>query len=255
MTRLVSVELLKVRTQRAMKVVLILGFALTMLSLASQIAGYKLGDIEVSILASDFYQRGLLSASGGSTLLMVFVVMGITSEYRHRTITSTFLAVPDRSRVLIAKLLTYLLITIVYWLFLAVATTGVVLAFLSIENVALAVGWGRINLDYLRDLAGLGLHATFAFAIGALVANQIGSVVAVLVEPIVSTIVYGFVPKVGRFLPTPSLDAFIREQITVPNPIFEVETLSPTQGVAIFGAYTVALLVAAFVVTIRRDIT
>lgn len=258
MTSLIGIELLKVRTQRAMMILLLGALGMTLLSLASLIFASQIDPAQQTQqfpLESEFVQRRLLSAGGGMTLVTVFAVLGITSEYRHRTITSTFLGVPSRIRVLAAKLITYALLAVAYGIVLATLTTPIVVGFLSVEGVPLALDSSQIATDYLRDLAGLALSATFGFAIGALVANQIGSVVIVLVEPLASGILTGFLPEAGRFLPSPSLDAFLLERVG-PDVGFGYEgLLSSRSGVLVFGAYIAALAVAGWFVTERRDIT
>ena len=253
--RLVALELFKLRTQRAMTVILLFAFLLSALSFVATAISLNSGVIPGFDLTSEVAQRQLLSAGGGTTLILVFAVMGITGEYRHRTITSTFLGTPERHRVLIAKLFAYIIVAISYGICVASIVTGVTLIFLSVQDVALVVGWDQILFDYLRELAVMSLYAGFGLGIGAIIANQVAAIAVVLLEPIGSSILTGLLPEVGRWTPTQVATAFGRESdVAVFGGIFE-EILSRGAAGFFFLGYVVLFLALAVFVTRKRDIT
>ena len=64
-------------------------------------------------------------------MILLLGVIGITGEWRHRTITSTILAAPSRVRLLLAKVLSY-------------SAAGVVLSLASTATILLV---GNITLS------------------------------------------------------------------------------------------------------------
>jgi hypothetical protein len=249
--RLVALELFKLRTQRATTVILLSAFILSMLSFVALIVSINVGAAQGFELTTEAVQRQLLGAGGGTTLILVFAVMGITGEYRHRTITATFLGTPERHRVLLAKLGAYVIVAVGYGLVVACIVTGSVLAFLAVKDVPLLVPWSQILTDYVRDIASLALYAGFGLGIGGLLANQVGAIVAVLVEPIGSSILTGLLPEVGKWSPSQVAAAFVAE-----NDLFSFGQML-SRGVAglVFLGYVVLAMAGAIYVTQRRDIT
>lgn len=248
--RLVALELFKLRTQRAMLILLLAAVLLSLFGFVVLAIVIRLNAAEGVHLATETMQRQLLGTGGGTTLILVFAVVGITGEYRHRTISSTFLATPERHQVLIAKLVAYMIVAMLYGVIVACIATAGVLALLSIENVPLIVPWDEIFKDYGRDLIALALYAGFGFGIGAVVANQIAGIVIVLVEPVVSSIVGALVPTVGRFLPSQAAGAFQSEQ-----EFFFSEMLSRGAGGLVFLGWAACLVATAAYMTHQRDIT
>jgi hypothetical protein len=253
--RLIALELFKLRTQRAMTVILLFAFLFSALSFIAGAISLNSGVIPGFGLSDAIAQRQLLSAGGGTTLILVFAVMGITGEYRHRTITSTFLGTPERHRVLLAKLFAYMIVAVAFGAVVACIVTGATLAFLSVQDVTLAVGWGQIFTDYLWELAGMALYAGFGLGIGGVIANQVAAIVLVLVEPIGSSILTGLLPKVGRYTPNQAAAAFGREiDGGVLGGIAE-GMLSRATGGLLFLGYVVLFLALAIFITRKRDIT
>ena len=249
--KLIAIELFKLRTQRAMLFLLLAALAVTLMGFFSIWVVLQTGEASrVLDLRLESTQRQLLGTGGGSILLVVFAVVGITGEYRHRTISSTFLATPNRYPVLLAKLVAYVIVAVLYGVLVACISTAGVLALLSVENVELVVSGRDILLDYGRDLIALGLFAGFGLGVGAIVTNQIAGIVIVLVEPIVSSIMGAVIPSIGKFLPSSAAQAFQSVQ-----DVFFVETLSSGNGGLVFLGWVATLLAAAVYLTQQRDIT
>jgi hypothetical protein len=194
MTRLVSAEILKLRTTRTA-----LGFlaAITLLTLGLQAIGYATADIS----SEGDLEMTLAGAGVVTALLLVLGIIATTGEYRHTTITSAVLTTPDRRRIVAAKLGAYVL-------------TGAFLGVIAMAiSLAVGVPWlsaRDISLDPLDagDYAGLvvggvyaaGLAGGIGVAIGTIVRNQVAAVVGTLlylfiVEPsltLISDNIYGY---------------------------------------------------------------
>lgn len=170
--RLLSAELLKLRTTRVPAV--LGGFSVLMSGLvaASLVGSGSLED-----------DRALALAQGASFATMLAAVLGIlivTNEYRHGTITTTFLVEPRRGRVLAAKLAAALLGGAVYGLAAAATSAAVAVPWLAANGEALALD-GQALEALGRLVFAFALSAALGAALGAIVQNQVGTIVAFFV--------------------------------------------------------------------------
>ncbi|HEX5542391.1 MAG TPA: hypothetical protein VFX60_12670, partial [Micromonospora sp.] len=144
--------------------------------------------------------------------------IGMTGEYRHRTATTTFLATPHRGHVVAAKLVAYSLVGIGY----ALACTAVT----------------------LYALIGVGL--------GALLREQVATVVGLLIYLLVLEPILTNIPALDtwtRYLPGPADNAL--SGITLTNQQF----LQPWQGGLVLTAYCLIIAAAGTYLASRKDIT
>lgn len=128
-------------------------------------------------------------AGAAVVFVVILAIIGITQEFRHRTATPTFLTTPQRGRVVVAKLVTYLLAGLGY----AVVTASVLIAigvpWLSSAGAEVSLG-GENREVLLGGSLAVAIYALLGVGIGALVRNQVGAIVGVLVylfvlEPII----------------------------------------------------------------------
>jgi ABC-2 type transport system permease protein len=136
-------------------------------------------------VANSVYTSGL---SVGYLLTLTIGVLQIGAEYRHKTITSTFLGTPKRGRVMAAKVISLLGIGALYGL---VSLVGSVIAGAIVLN---ARGFDPFpGTEVLRTLAlgllVLGLWALIGLGAGILIPNQVAALliavgVAWIIEPL-----------------------------------------------------------------------
>jgi ABC-2 type transport system permease protein len=249
MNRLVRTELLKQRTTRTA----IAGVAVTP-AIAAIIALVLLdaaGEQGNEPLSSD--SLGHVVAGPASVITLIALLLGVvamTGEYRHQTITTTFLATPHRRDVVRSKLA-------------AASLTGAFVGALSlVVSASIAVPWLAANgidtapdADVVRVAVGLvastALYGALGVAIGALVRNQTTAVAIVLtwllaVEGIIGDLVHG--AAFVRWLPAAAGRALVHVGSGG-------DTLPAPAAVAAFLVYVIALSVAALRITVRRDIT
>ena len=249
MNRLIRTELLKQRTTRTLVAGIaaapVIAALVTMAILSA--AGTQGNDP----LGPDNLVQVLGAPAGVITVIAILVgVLGTAGEYRHQTITTTFLASPRRRDVVMAKLAAHSL-------------TGAAMALLSLAvSTAIAVTWLRssgvdihVGGDAIRVAAGLvvstALYAALGVSIGALIRNQTAAVAAVLVwllavEGLIGDLFGRF--EFVRWLPAAAGRALVHVGPTGDN-------LSPPVAAVVFGAYVVVLGAAGLRFTIRRDIT
>ena len=137
-------------------------------------------------IANTVYTAGL---SVGYLLMLVIGVVQIGAEYRHHTITSTFLAQPRRVRVMLAKVLALVVIGVGYGVLSLVGSVLVGAITLQARG-ADPFPSGSVARTLLLSLLVLGLWALIGLGVGILIPNQVAALliavgVAWIVEPLV----------------------------------------------------------------------
>lgn len=194
MTPLLRAELLKLRTTRTF-------FALVGASLALSLLVVVL----VSLIGDGFTSkevRELFTADFTGLFIILLGVIGMAGEWRHRTITSTVLAAPDRLRLLTAKMLSYAAAGVVLSLIVTLTIMLVGTIILSARGEETAPLADLLDVLW-RNLLVAGCVGALGVGIGAVVRNQIAAIVGVLfVAFVLEPTLIGLAEDVGRFGPT-----------------------------------------------------
>jgi hypothetical protein len=114
MTTLIANELRKLRTIGGPWLLLAAGPVLVIVGVAGDLAGGA--DLTQPQTAS----HAVAHAGVVSLLALIFGITAVAGEYRHKTITDTYLATPRRGRVIAAKFAVYTAVGAVFGLMLAV---------------------------------------------------------------------------------------------------------------------------------------
>ena len=197
----------------------------------------------------------------GMTVFMVMATLAITTEYRFSTIRVSFLAVPRRASVLIAKTL------VLMGLGVAVALVSAFAAFFLTKLLAgnrtptplhLATGddW-RMVLGYALLFP---IAAVIAIAVGSMIRQSAGAITLLLVWQLLVENLVQLIPKVGtnihNWLPFQAAAQFV-----APPPGTEISgqqliqgnAPTPVQGLLVFAGTAVVLWLIALVLMQRRD--
>ena len=134
--------------------------------------------------------------------LLVFGILGMTGEYRHGTITYSYLVTPRRWQVMVMKLAVYAAVGMV----LMLLAVGLVYATIGIGGVIRGVeidaSGGATAGDYARQIVVAGLITAFGVALGALVRLQAVTVAVTLIWALIAEpLVAALKPTVGNWLP------------------------------------------------------
>jgi ABC-2 type transport system permease protein len=179
MTRLVHTELLKQRTTRTF----VFGVAMApVVGVLVTYANYSLAGKEGNdpLGPNSFVQALGAPASVITLIALLLGVLGMAGEYRHHTVTTTFLATPRRGRVVLAKLVAHGLVGALMGLAAMAAAALVAVPWLVSSDVALDV-----DGDVVRVATGMvvapALYAALGVTVGALVRNQTTAIAIVLV--------------------------------------------------------------------------
>lgn len=209
MSGLVAAELLKLRTTRAW-----IGYVLTVVVLTGIAAAGVVGIAESTQLGTTDLSREVLSAALFATVIAFVVgIVTVTGEWRHGTITRTFLAAPRRGRVLVAKELGMLVVSPLIAVLALVLALGVAVPWLAVEGSSFEVSSATLGYA-LRVVASTTLWGALGVAVGAVVLSQtpalVGSILWILLGEALVSGLLGLVDleDVGDFLPGRALSAF-----------------------------------------------
>jgi ABC-type transport system involved in multi-copper enzyme maturation permease subunit len=247
MIRLVRAEFTKLATTR-----LIYGLAAAMAAFAVlTVAANVLDRQGAPPLSADHFPMlvgGPVTLLSGAALLLG--ILGMAGEFRHQTVTQTFLVTPDRGRVVAAKLVAYPLAGIALALTTLVVTAAVATGWLATKGITPSLADARLARIVGVALLGAGLCALVGVGVGALVRNQVAALVGVLVWVL---LVEGLLmdllndPSLGKWLPSAAAAA----AITSPGG----GHLSRLGGTLLLAGYALALALAGSRLVVRRDIT
>jgi len=208
MSRLVVAEWMKLRTTRAW-----IGYLATLVGLAAIAAAGTVGSAEDFRLGTSELSREILSAASFSTVLaFVLGIVAMTTEWRHGTVTRTFLVTPRRGRVLVAKELFALGVGLLLAVLALLVVLAVAVPWLEIDGSSFETSGtaGRA----LRIVAATMLWGALGVGIGAIVHGQtpalVGAILWILLGEALLTAALGLVDAgdVGDYLPGRALSAF-----------------------------------------------
>lgn len=196
----------------------------------------------------------------GYLLTLAVGVMTVGSEYRHKTITGTFLAEPRRSRVMLAKVISLLGIGGFYGILSLAASVGagtLVLRARGHEPFADPSIWRTLALALLV----LGLWALIGLGVGILIPNQVAALLiavgtAWIVEPIIGAVL----PlteggkAIAPYLPTQATNAALEvENFSFGGPVGN--PLSWWVAALVLVAYATVVALVGTLRTVRADIS
>ncbi|MGI6877773.1 ABC transporter permease [Microbacterium sp. gxy059] len=200
-----------------------------------------------------------------SVLLFVPALIGtvaVTSEYRHRTIGTTFLAEPRRGRVLGAKLVVYTMLGLAYGVVASAASGAALVAAAAARGVALPVPAGAIMLPLLQLALAAAVYMVIGVSIGALARSPLVAVAIVLGYFYLLEFLLMMIPGVNSLYPvlpggaTASLTSFsfLADTMAEQTSLGAAALVSPAMGAAILVAYAAVAGILAVAVPLRRDL-
>jgi ABC-2 type transport system permease protein len=247
MTRLIGAEMFKLRTTRTFYGLVggALGLVLLIVVLATATSGK--GDVTL---------RDAIGISGFAQVFALLLgIIAVTSEFRHGTITPSLLLVPDRVKLMLAKLGASLSTGFV----LGLAATGIAALLGSLILDARGVASVLTGSDVTKMIAGgtaaAGLYAALGVGVGALVRNQVGA--------IVGSLVYLFVLENLLTIAKPLRDpvakygfAGLANGLTgTADPTANHPPLGQVGAGLLLAGYCAVVLIAGIVLLERRDVT
>ena len=165
-------ELIKLRTTRTF-------YALAGITIALAIVF-----VTLSAILSDPTEETVVSdvflSDPTSLFILILAIVGITGEWRHRTITSSLLAAPLRVRFLAAKLLAFAAAGVLLSLAVSVVVGVIGMVILEIRDQP-TPEVGELIEQFARNAGVAALLGALGVCIGALIRNQPTAIVFVLI--------------------------------------------------------------------------
>jgi ABC-2 type transport system permease protein len=201
MITLFRVELLKLRTTR-LPVGLLAG-AIGLTVVFSLLEASRAGTKGVPSLATAAGLDAVIT--GGVWALLFAAVLGVTvstGEFRHATATATYLASPQRGRVLAAKAMAGACGGAVFGFAGWLAATGIGLGFEAAHGYSVPIGAATIVRYGAGHILAAALLAAIGVGLGALVRSQLFAVIVVFAWAVVAeSVIGGLFNSVQPYLP------------------------------------------------------
>jgi ABC-2 type transport system permease protein len=238
-TRALEAELLKLRTTR------------TFLAFVASAVGLSLLVVILFTALADFDQedvRSAFTADFTSLFIALLGAIGMAGEWRHRTIANTVLSIPQRARLLGAKLIAYAVGGALLSLFVSVAIMIAGTLILSSRGID-TLSFGDL-LDLLwRNLAIAALLGPIGVCVGTLIRNPAVAIVVILAWGFVlENVLAGVAPEVEKFMPLQGASSGVQQ---VDNGF---ETLPAGVALLVMAGWVVLLAVPALVTFSKRDL-
>ena len=261
---LLAAEWRKVTTTKMLWVLGLVGVAYsvvnagTLVLLAAEIVPGIPSAGEGSMLLDPDYITSLIAqASTAATFVLILGIIAVTGEFRHMTITSTFLAAPRRGRVLVAKMGLYgILGALIAVVTTAVVTAGVVVALLPFDHAPVSVS--TVLAVLIGAVLGFALYAIVGVSLGALIKSQIAAIILALVWVLLLEAIASLVfPAAAKWLPGGALQSVMDVNVTtdMTGQLVDADRLPAWGGALVLLAYAAVFGVIAMRTTLRRDIT
>ncbi len=199
----------------------------------------------------------------GALFALLLAILTITNEYHHQTVTTTFLATPHRSSVILAKFVVSMVAAAGFWVFTTVLDLITGAIYFSADGYANHLGSGTVIKAMLLSLLVFALWAVFGVGLGVLIRSQIGATVTAAMLYTVGLylaigifgLIHAYLIKQDWSLSAMVIVPAVAAQIAIsPTKIFPQ---SPHQWVGILVMVGYALLFGAIGIyyTRKRDIS
>lgn len=245
MINVISAELSKLRTARSNLIMCIVAVGLSLAFALLVTLAHKHSEGPAG--------EALISAAGFSVLFtLILGVLTIAGEMRHGSIAPALLVTPVRERLMAGKLAAVLLVCGA----LGALSIGGGLAIGALLGPGQGLTLGLSSGEVLRAIGSgalvAALMATIGLGVGALLRNQAGAIVLVLVwlffvDPLLSGLFAGFKPL--------SLTEALNPAIGAPSESGSDDPPSQAQALGLIAAYAFGLLAAGTAVFRRVEIT
>ncbi len=245
MTAVLQAELLKLRTTRTF--VALAAVAVATSVLIAGLTSLLSEPTEKSVLTDVF------TSDTSSLFILILAIVGISGEWRHKTIASSLLAAPDRVRFLAAKTLAFAAAGLALSLLIAIAVSITGFTVLSARDLPIPDA-GELTAQVGRNAIVAAMLGAFGVGIGGLVRNQPVAIVGVLLASfVVEPAILGLAPDVGRYGPFVGLPVAVQD-IPSSDLGFDAALFSPALAGLLMLAWIGAAFAAGAALLRRRDI-
>ena len=245
MRSLIRAEVLKLRTVRGPWLVLAAGPLLVIAGISGLVVSG--GDLhDPATQAKALGHVGLTAI-----FALAFGILAVAGEYRHKTITDTYLSTPRRDRVILSKLVVYTLVGGLCGVLASAVGLATAAAWWAGKGASFSWSDARMWQTIGGSITWNAAFAAIGVGLGALIRNLAGAIAVALawlalIEGILSQLVGS---SLSRWLPFNAGLALGGSGQAGP-----ADPLSRWAGGLILAAYAVAFAVMAVATTTRRDV-
>ncbi|WP_298460316.1 ABC transporter permease [uncultured Cellulomonas sp.] len=202
-----------------------------------------------------------LATSLGYVFPVIVGALAMTGEFRHQTITPTLLAEPRRSVVLAAKMLSSIVVGLVFGVVGTLATVGAGAATLALRGEATGLTEPIVLRSAGLSVLALTVWTVVGVGFGALITNQVAVIVVLLaftqfVEPVLRIVLaqLDWAAGVSKFLPGAAGESITGASFYAGTGM-GADLLGSGQGLAVLLGYALMFAVLGRLLALRRDIT
>jgi ABC-2 type transport system permease protein len=197
----------------------------------------------------------------GMMVFMVLATLAMTTEYRFGTIRASFLAVPNRTAVLLAKTVVIVLLGAVAAALCGLAAFYLTKVLATSPDRPLELSSGTDWRVVFGNAALFPIAGVIAVAVGTLIRHSAGAISLLLVWAMLLENLVQVIPRVGvkitPWLPFHAGSAFTADTSFAGGPFggstMASDAPTPLQGLLVFAGTAVVLWVVALIVLRRRD--
>ena len=247
MKNLIRAELLKLRTTRMIYGLALAALAVVPISVMGPIVTAGKPNGGPALNTGEGIRAVMSAGSSGVLTVLIIGILIMAGEFRHGTVTSTFLVSPKRGRVVGAKLVAAALVGAGIAIAAAVLTLAVSVPWLASKHIHPHILSHNVGGVLLGGIAATAIYAVVGVGVGSLIRNQMAAVGVALGWALVAeSLLIDLAHEIGRWTPgaaAAALDGVSRNGL-----------LPMWGGAVLFVAYGVAFATAGTRFTIRRDV-
>lgn len=249
MNKLIRAEALKLRSTRTFYGLTLGTLALIAIATAATAAANHFHH-------GDQPGRDVLGVAGlAQTFALMLGVLAVTTEFRHGTITPSLLVTPQRTRLLVAKLVNLARAGFGLGLVAFAGAAAIVLPVLSTRDVASLLDGGDVARIIAGGTIATALFAALGLGIGTVVRNQVGAIIAALCLLYVLEPLLTFIPGIGDAVQRFGLGGLSSGASDTTGFQPDVKLLGQAPALLVLAAYALAVLIAGAALLRRRDVT
>jgi ABC-2 type transport system permease protein len=252
MKNLIHAELLKLRTTRMIYGLALAAVAFAAINVVSAIASAGKSGGSPALGTGEGIRNVMSSGSSGAIIALIIGILIMAGEFRHSTVTSTFLVSPKRGRVVGAKIVASAMVGAGIAIVAAALTLAISIPWLASKHVHPQFFSHNVGVVLLGGIAATAIYAAVGVGLGSLIRNQMAAVIVALAWVlVVEALLVAFVPEVGRWIPGGAAAALTG----VANRAASGGLLPMWAGALLLVGYGLVFAVSGARFTMRRDVS
>jgi ABC-2 type transport system permease protein len=182
----------------------------------------------------------------------------MAGEWRHQTISATFLASPHRGRVVVAKIGSLVVLGALYGLVSVACGVAAGAPVISARGGSLRLLSDGVPRSLALGVLAVALWGLFGLGIATLIRNQVAALLiaigaAWIVEPILSLVISQALhrPGIAKYLPSDATNAMLSPAVGGSG----TQLLPWWAGALVMAGYAAGFAAVGAALTLRRDVT